>query len=154
MEQLWDVFLHSYVPTRGNKGEVKEDNLDCPLVELDLLIPVGFAASSRHSGKPEPKYAFRREDKPEIGSHLFAYCLGEFWQNFHAEEKSIPLHLVANGHGGPGQIFKIPEADIRNRLLTIEDSSNGAFAFDESEAIPRIRRVERTNMPSLEYIYE
>lgn len=154
MEQLWDVFLHSYVPTRGNKGEVKEDTLDCPLVELDLLIPVGFAGSARHSGKPEPKYAFRREEKPEIGSHLFSYCLGEFWKNFHAEEKSIPLHLVANGHGGPGQVFKIPEADIRNRLLPIEESSNGAFAFDESEAIPRIRRNEKTSMPSLEHIYE
>ena len=33
LEQHFDTFLHTYVPTRGRKGEVQEDNLDCPLVE-------------------------------------------------------------------------------------------------------------------------
>lgn len=153
MEQLWSVFLHSYVPTRGRKGDVREDTLDCPLVELDLLMPTGFAEAADPAGRAELKYAFRREDKPEIGNRMFSYCLGEFWQNHHADERSIPLHLVANGHGSPGQVFKIPEPDIRTRLLDIEKAGHGMFEFDDSAAIPRVRRTG-PQLPSLEQIYE
>jgi hypothetical protein len=28
LEQHFDVFLHSYVPTRSRKGDVQEDNLE------------------------------------------------------------------------------------------------------------------------------
>lgn len=146
MEQLWDVFLHSYVPTRGRKGEVREDNLDCPLVELDLLVPAGITESALHQGRIETKYAFRREDKPEIGKGLFAYCLFDFWENRHSTELTIPLHLVANGHGSPGQIFKIPESCIRSRLLGIEEASSGAFVFEESAAIPRVVRMKNKGL--------
>ena len=108
LEQLYDVFLHTYVPTRGRKGEVKEDNLDSPLVELDLLRHTGFTEASLHKGRPEPKFAFRREDKLEIGHSLFAFCLNEFWlNNFSSPETlelTMPLHIVSNGHGSPGQI--------------------------------------------------
>ena len=153
LEQLWEIFLHSYVPTRGRKGEVREDNLDCPLVELGLLVSTGITESSLNPGRVETKYAFRREEKPEIGKGLFAFCLQDFWQTRHPTEKSIPLHLVANGHGGPGQIFKIPEPDIRTRLLGIEEASEGAFAFEESAAIPRVVRRPEIEPPSLECVY-
>lgn len=154
LEQLWEVFLHSYVPTRGRKGEVREDNLDCPLVELGLLLPTGSTESSLHPGRVEAKYAFRREEKPEIGNSLFAFCFHEFWQNQHSGEKSIPLHLVANGHGSPGQAFKIPEPEIRCRLLGIEEYTGGAFAFEESAAIPRVVRREGAELPTIEDIYK
>jgi hypothetical protein len=153
LEQLWDVFLHSYVPTRGRKGEVREDNLDSPFIELDLLMPTGFTESSLHPGRIEAKYAFRREDKPEIGNKLFVYCLHEFWQSRYPDEQSMPLHMVANGHGSPGQVFKIPEMDIRNRLLGIYDSSSGYFEFEESATIPRIVQKRGTNAPSLQEAY-
>src|SRR5207247_9454536 len=78
LEQHFDTFLHTYVPTRGRKGEVQEDNLDCPLVELELIIKVGEREIDRLAGKREPIYAFRREEKPEITPELFAYCLHDF----------------------------------------------------------------------------
>ena len=123
------------------------------MVELELLTPAGFVESSSYAGKPELKYAFRRGSKPEIGGGLFSYCLSEFWQNHHEEEKAIPLHLIANGHGSPGQVFKLPEDDIRTRLLGIEQASRGLFVFDDSAAIPRVRRTQ--SLPaSLELVYE
>ena len=36
-----DTFIHSYCPMRGRRGEIQEDTLDCPLVELELLVRVG-----------------------------------------------------------------------------------------------------------------
>jgi hypothetical protein len=41
LEQHLHVFLHTYVPTRGRKGDIAEDNLDCPLTELEMLTKVG-----------------------------------------------------------------------------------------------------------------
>ena len=158
LEQLYEVFLHSYVPTRGRKGEVKEDNLDSPLVELDLLQHTGFTQASLHFGRPEPKFAFRREEKSEIGNALFAYCLNEFWQNrFYspqARELTLPLHTVSNGHGSPGQVFKIPETDIRKRLLAIDEASEGLFRFNESAAVPGVERRNATDNLALNTVYE
>src|SRR6185503_11121360 len=37
LENHFSTFLHTYIPTRGKKGEVMEDNLDCPLIELGLI---------------------------------------------------------------------------------------------------------------------
>src|SRR5205807_5963453 len=83
IDQHWDTFLHTYVPTRGRKGEVQEDNLDCPLVELELILRVGERVSDSAAGRAEPVYAFRREEKPAITPALFVYCLSDFWETRH-----------------------------------------------------------------------
>ena len=140
--QQYDVFLHSYVPTRGRKGEVREDNLDCPLVELELLRQIGVRQSAANTGRHEPVYAFRREPKPEISSALFGYCLDDFWRLWHAEESTLSFNLIANGHHGPGQVFKLPEDDIRNRCESLEDETNGFFEFRESAMQPVIVRKQ------------
>lgn len=41
LEQHFGTFLHTYVPTLSWKGEIQEDNLDCPLVELEFITLVG-----------------------------------------------------------------------------------------------------------------
>ena len=94
LEQHFDAFLHTYVPTRGRKGEVQEDNLDCPLVELELIVRVGEREMDRSAGKREPIYSFRREEKPDITPELFVYCLNDFWQKCHAAEGTLPLREV------------------------------------------------------------
>ena len=76
LEQHFDAFLHTYVPTRGRKGEVQEDNLDCPLVELQLIVKTGDREIDRSSGKREPIYVFRREEKPDITPELFVVLSG------------------------------------------------------------------------------
>jgi hypothetical protein len=156
LEQLYEVFLHSYVPTRGRKGEIREDNLDCPLVELELLRPVGSTQSALHAGRWETKYAFRSEEKPEISPTLFAYCLEEYWRRFRSDEvkeQSISFHSIVIGLGSPGQVFKIPEWAIRSRLQGLGQLTNGHFVFEESAAIPRVVRREHTNPPTLAEVY-
>ena len=159
LEQLFEVFLHSYVPTRGKKGEVREDNLDCPLAELNLLRQKGFAESAEGKNRLEQKYVFRREEKFEISNELFAFCLDEFWRGRYmteaTREKSIPFHTVVNGRGSPGQVFKISEADIRTRLLGIEKHTDGFFRFEESAAIPRVvRQNENERVLLLRDVYD
>jgi hypothetical protein len=121
IEQHFDTFLHTYVPTRGRKGEVQEDNLDCPLVELELIVRVGERPVDRAAGRAEPIYSFRREEKSEITSELFVYCLNDFWNKRHNTESTLSFREIAHGHGSPGQIFKLPEEHVRARVERLAD---------------------------------
>jgi hypothetical protein len=112
--QHLDVFLHTYVPTRGAQG-ILEESLDCPLAELELLQIVG----ERHidgTGRREPVYAFRHESKPDITMALFEYCLDDYWQRRHAGEATLTYRDIAVAPGSLGQLLKLPEDDIRTRL--------------------------------------
>jgi hypothetical protein len=144
LDHHFTTFLHTYVPTRSKKGDVLEDNLDCPLVELELIQKVGerpTGDSSRH----EAIYAFRVEEKPDISPELFIYCLEDFWTKRHANDKTLTFREIAVGEGGPGQVFKLPEHDIRERLESIERDSNGSLLYQESAAFQQVAREQRTN---------
>ena len=134
-----EVFIHTYCPTRGRKGEIQEDNLDCPLVELELLTKVGERESAA-SGNREPIYAFRREEKPDISQGLFAFCLDDFWRRHHQNEETMPLREIAHGHGSPGQIFKIPEENIRERLEQLPHGEKMPFVYVDSANIQQVQR--------------
>jgi Protein of unknown function (DUF4007) len=154
IEQHFDVFFHTYVPTRGRKADLQEDSLDCPLVQIGLIEQVGERIPES-SIKSEATYSFRREEKPEISARLFCYCLNDFWESRHANEKTIAFKDVAIGHGSPGQIFKLPEADIRERLDSIAVDSEGVFDFEESTASQTVFRPHRPNQRKmLRAVYE
>lgn len=154
LEQHFDTFLHTYVPTRGRKGEVQEDNLDCPLVELELIIKVGERELDRSFGKRETIYGFRREEKPDITPELFVYCLNEFWQKRHATESTLTLREVAHGHGSPGQVFKLPEEDIRTRIDALAQQTNGFLKYNETATQQQIQKYgDRDSIELLREIY-
>ena len=140
MGQHFDTFIHTYVPTRGRKGGVQEDNLDCPLVELGLISKVGEREPERAEGRREPIYTFNREDKPEITSQLFVYCLDDFWRKHHPTDETLAFREVAHGHGSPGQIFKLPEDDVRLRVERLARDTENYFSYAESTVLQQIRR--------------
>ena len=112
--QHLDAFLHTYVATNGSSGP-PEESLDCPLAELELLQRVGERRGDG-SGRRETVYAFRREAKPEVTTELFEYCLDDFWKRRHPGEATLTYRDVAVAQGSIGQLFKLPEDDIRVRL--------------------------------------
>ena len=140
LEQHFDTFLHSYVPTRSRKGEVLEDNLDCPLVELELIQKAGERPID-DGGKREVIYAFRRESKSEISQELFMYCLNDFWIKRLPNERTLTFRELTVGHGSPGQLLKLPEWDIRERLESLTDDSAGVFRYQESAAQSQVLRT-------------
>ena len=140
LKQHFDVFLHTYVLTYGPKGNILEDHLDCPLIELSLIRPIGERTLDRQHGKREAVYAFNRESKPQISQPLFAYCIHDFWTTRHPKERTLPFREVSFGHGSPGQIFKLPEQEIRDRLETIGQFTNGAISFMESITLQQLQK--------------
>lgn len=148
LEHHFTTFLHTYLPTRGSKGDILEDNLDCPLTELRFITKVGDR-SIGDSGRREAIYAFRTEEKPEIGAQLFEFCLADYWEKRHPHEETLSFRDVAVGESSPGQIFKLPEASIRDRLEDIERSSKGAFVYRESAALPQVHRSSSVSAENL-----
>ncbi|OJH37077.1 DUF4007 family protein [Cystobacter ferrugineus] len=148
LEQHFDTFLHTYVPTRSRKGDIQEDNLDCPLVELRLIERIGEKRLG-DSGKHESVYAFRREPKPEITPELFLLCIEDFWAKRRQEEMTLTFRDIAVAPGSPGQIFKLPEADLRERLEQIHSDSGGVYTYKESAALQQLSRTRSLGAKTL-----
>lgn len=136
----FDTFIHTYVPTTGIKPSVMEEGLDCPLVELNLILRAGDRIPDVTGSRREPVYSFRREEKPEISPLLFAYCCADFAVRKHPEDATISFRELAIGSGSPGQVFKLPEADVRARLERIHTDTQGLMTFEESAEIQRLSR--------------
>ena len=132
LKQHLDVFIRTYLPARGAKDSIVEDSLDSPLTELRLLQDVGTVKKQSAAKATEPAYSFRRERKPELRPELFLFCVMEFWQTRHAREDTLSFDQIAYGHGSPGQAFKLPDHEIRDRLNEVERQSDGRLAFQES----------------------
>ena len=154
LQQHFNTFLHTYYPTRGRKGEVQEDNLDCPLVELELILKIGERELDRCSGTHEAIYVFNREEKPDISPELFVYCLSDFWEKRHGVESTLTLREIAHGHGSPGQIFKLPEEDVRTRVEALAQQTNGFLKYMESANLQQVQKTrDRTGIELLKEIY-
>lgn len=153
LDQHFSAFLHTYVPTKSHKHEVVEDNLDCPLVELELINCVG-ERPVRESSRREAIYSFRVEEKPEISPQLFVFCLNDFWLQRRKHEKTLTFRDIAVAEGSPGQLFKLPEHNIRERLERLKSDSDGTFDFRESAALQQVvRRGEYGAYDPLDAIY-
>jgi hypothetical protein len=140
LDHHFTTFLHSYVPTRTLKREVIEDNLDCPLIELELITRVGERPIP-DAGRRESIYSFRVEEKPEISPQLFAFCLHDFWSNRRSKEKTLTFRDIAVAECSPGQVFKLPERDIRDRLERLRTDSKGVLDFQESAALQQVIKL-------------
>lgn len=153
LEQHFDTFLHTYVPTRSRKGDIQEDNLDCPLVELEFITPIGERRIDG-TGKREPIYAFRIEDKPDITTELFAYALDEYWRKRRSSERTLTFKDVTFGYGSPGQVFKLPEWAVRQRLEVLEADLSSPFRYRESATQQQVSRREGVAAPSIFTAYD
>jgi hypothetical protein len=140
-EQHFDIFLHSYLAGRGKRqNDVLEDTLDCPLAELSFITNAGERMLGE-SAKKEPIYEFNQEAKPDITEAMFIYCLYDFWQHHRQQENTLSFREISSIHGSVGQIFKLTEPDIRNRLESLSAESRKYFNYTASASVPRVTRA-------------
>jgi hypothetical protein len=144
-----DAFFHTYIPTRGNKGRIQEDNLDCPLIELELLQKNGERESTTAKNGRESIYSFRYDDKPDITIELFTYCLAEYWEKQFPNEQTLSFRNIAYGHGSLGQVFKMPEDSLRARIENIGTTSKGYFDYSESIHVQQVHKTNKSINPMM-----
>lgn len=141
LAQHFDMFMHTYVPTRGAKNEILEDNLDCPLVELGLIEKLG-EKRNRHD-KLETIYGFNREPKPDLSVGVFLYAVDDYWRKYKPDEETLSLTELTVGLGSPGQVFKLPEDEVRSKLQTISQWGED-YHFKESAMFDQLQFVRET----------
>lgn len=144
LAQHLDVFLHTYARSRSSSIGI-EDSLDGPLIELALLQPVGQRKGEK--GRWETALAFRREPKPEITSALFGWCLQDWWKRFRPSDETITLRDAALADSSPGQVFKLPEDDVRTRLEGYAGECCEPFSYRSSAVQGLLTR--RLGFPAL-----
>jgi hypothetical protein len=103
-------------------------------------------------GRHEPIYAFRREAKTDITPELFIFCLFYYWNKRKDNEGTLSFRDVSVNHGSIGQVFKLPEMDIRERLERLHDDSNGLFTYQESASIQRVICPNRREISGLDLL--
>lgn len=152
LSQHLDAFLHTYLSGRSGKVGI-EDSLDGPLVDLSLLQPVGERQAD--GGRRETIYAFRREPKPDITPVLFDYCLADFCARFREGEETLTLREVTLGACSPGQVFKLPEDEVRSRLEAYAaPGARRPFLYQPSAVQGLVSRRKGVTAVTLADIYE
>jgi hypothetical protein len=130
--------IRSYVP-RVNSDSPEE--LSEPLLgELGLVI---------HNSKDS--FEFRRGVKRSLHDGIFGYALLDYWQHLEASSSVMAFDRVAHDYGSPGRVFKIDENGVAERLIALEQISNGQIQWTEQAGLRQVTLKNSTpkNIESL-----
>jgi hypothetical protein len=131
----------------------RQDSLDGPLVELDLLRTLGDRQND--GGRWEKVYSFDRRSKPHISAALFEFFIDDFWRRWRASEKVLTLADILHGYSSPGRVLNLPEQDIIERLDSYASSaSTGPFQYRPSAIQGHLVRRRADPGDLLSAVYE
>jgi hypothetical protein len=125
-----EVFLRTYVPSKQSRGDIAEDSLDCPLIELGLITQPAGSQS----------YRFRRGSQKTLPDGILLYSVLSFWDAFSTDTGTLAIHDLARQPGSPGRLFKIDESSLVERLEDIEKLTNGALSYGETAGLRQLYR--------------
>lgn len=152
LAQHVDIFLHTYASQATRRGTVAEESLDSPLIELGLVQLAGESTRSKIVG--ESAYLFPRSARPGISPALFSYCIADYWTRRRSHEKTLTFSDVASAEGSVGNIFRLSESDLRMRLESIAEDTQGMFEYQYANTTPRlVASIPLEKMDVLESIY-
>lgn len=124
-----DTSLRGYLSKSDNGNG--EDIADPIFAELNLM-------SSDKSGH----YIINRGPKPSLNTATFTYALLEFWKPFKEESNTLSLDDITYGDSSPGKIFKLDEDSIIEKLLTIDDITDGKIKWSNTAGIKQISKSD------------
>jgi hypothetical protein len=140
LKQHWEVFLHSYRPSRGSKGE---DHLDSALSAIGLIQEAGERQNA--AGKWETLYAFDTGPKIAIPQQLFAFFIHDWWNKNFASEHTVSLRELVAGNHSPGRILRMAESEILLRVSDLAETQPNVFQTTESANLRQLRRLRHSN---------
>ena len=138
LKQHWEVFLHTYRPPRGGRGD---DHLDSAMSILGLIREIGERPNAL--GKWEPLYSFDTGPKVGIPQELFAYFIHDWWNAAHEHEQTVTLREVVSGVRSPGRVLKMQEPEILRRLADLAQRQPKIFEIIESASLRQLRRRQK-----------
>ena len=128
-----EVFLRTYVPSRLSRGDMAEDSLDCPIVELGLITQASGSQT----------YCFRRGLQRTLPDGILMHATLAFWDAFAPASTTLAVQDLARQPGSPGRLFKIDESSLAERLEEVEKLTGGAVSYGETAGLRQLYRRER-----------
>jgi hypothetical protein len=125
-----DCFTNTYAMKKNKSGQLGEDSLECPLVELSLIT------ETENKGM----YEFSVGPKDNLPPMIFLYALNRYFENF--QEDTLSLENITYGPGSPGRAFKLDENSVAEYLIGITEISDGDFEWIDTAGL---RQVQRKN---------
>jgi len=123
-----DCFIRTYIPSKSNKGFFSEDNLDCPLAELNLMYDV----------VDSDKYSFNYLKKPTIPEYIFLFILLSFWKNNFSTTETLNFETLTYSIGSPGKILKLNDNLMAYYLEKLEKLTGGILIYDETAGLKQV----------------
>jgi hypothetical protein len=128
IEREIDCCLRTYVPARAIRGTISEDNLDCPLAELDLV----------RYFPDDGSYHFNIGPKISLPSALFGYALLNFLPRLTQTRRTVAIEECVYQPGSPGQAFKLDENSVVEHLDWLEKNTNEKLRIQETAGLRQI----------------
>jgi hypothetical protein len=128
-----EVFLRTYVSSRQSRGDIAEDSLDCPLVELGLITQPGDGHA----------YRFCRGAQQGLPDGILLFAVLRFWEGFSPTAETLALSDLGRQPGSPGRLFKIDESSLATRLEGIEQQTVGKMSYRETAGLRQLYRKGR-----------
>lgn len=131
IERDVDCFIRTYVPSDPDKRLSHEELLNCPLTELGLI---------RRSGVPN-SFTFLRGRHDSLPNVIFTYCLLMFWTQRPGQSEALRFDEVAYSAGSPGQVFKLTENALVDRLHQLGPITGNKVRYDDTGGLKQVFRV-------------
>jgi hypothetical protein len=138
-----ETCLKTYLPRASS--ESREEAAEPLLSELGLIRQTNHGRS----------LSFNRGPKPLLPAEVFVFALCEFWQNrnhqLERESKTMPFADVVNGRGSPGKVFKLDENAVTERLIHLDDLTDGALRWSDTAGVKNISLHGGETLNSLKF---
>lgn len=139
-----EVFLRTYVASRQKPGHIAEDTLDCPLVELGLIVQPGEGRT----------YRFQRGLSLGLPDGILIFAVLDFWQSHAPTANTLAVTDLARLPGSPGRLFKLDESSLVERLEDIKRHTEDCISYGESAGLRQLYRrqpVDENHLLTMAY---
>ena len=117
--------IRGYAPRTSSDSP---EELSEPLLgELGLIV---------HNSKDS--FEFRRGMKRSLHNGIFGYALVDYWDRLASSGSVMAFDRVAHGFGSPGRVFKLEETGIADRLIELEQLTNGDIQWTEQAGLRQV----------------
>lgn len=129
-----DCFIRTYLPSRSRAGSSTEEDFDCPMSELGLILSAS-----------KDRYGFAVGSKESLSPEVFAFAMAEFLQQPSGPILAASVSSLTYESGSPGQAFKLTEDAVIELGRDLEIKFSEQVFVDVDGPVRRMgfrRRIE------------
>ena len=123
-------FIRTYVGRQPSGRAGLDSAVESPLTELGLIKAIG-----KRDG-----FRFVRGPKSTLGDGVFVFALIDFWVRYYGNVATLAFEAIAHAPGGPGRVFAFDENDVADRLVVLDEVTDGALRWSETAGLKQVVR--------------